>query len=1382
MDAIFGDNDPLSFLGESEAVEPPPPPPPSVASAGDGEEEEKSDEPKTSRDLQRGALQELMDLVRECAALEARIENELQSTLSEAKGSGQKTLTDSERKYKTLQDQITAKVEEKKSQIEARYEQAIASLKVNEHNLRSRVRADFDLAQQQIKKDYDQAIWLAESVLEAEEGKASEELKRATELSASQGEYLNDKENQTTALMLRYNQKSPPSEAIASIKEAEANVNPEESFNKHKEVIDQQISALGALALPKLFVGATPYLIGSIVVVVAAAAQLLSGDALVPNWTDLGIGVGAAAVFLIVFFVLTRMMARKSVVAVVTPLQRAMDAGRIASENLMSKATMEHDLMLSKAKRQNKTELQAARDRATPILDKATKKRDAALQSMLTEQQAKNAQNEMQRKSALAELEQRRVQKLEEIKQLFDAETVKAGDRTAAQEAALRVKHAAERATLEKRWSEGLKNIQEPMREEGSNYPAWSDPIWDAWKGPTKFPPTIRFGQLQVDLKTMVADVAGGAPFTLPLPETFSVPALLAYPRQASIMIHTERVGRMDSIRAMQTIMTRLLTSIPPGRVRFTMIDPVGLGQNFAGFMHLADYDEALVGGRIWTDADQIDQRLANLTEHMETVIQKYLRNEFATIDDYNAQAGELAEPYRYLVISDFPVNFSDESMRRLSSIASTGARCGVYTLVMRDTRVSTAGGSMYVDDVEAHSVNLIREGDRFVWRDPVFDKFPLSLDTAPTDEELSKILHQVGKGAREAKRVEVAFDLIAPKPAQFWTLKSDGDVGVAVGRSGATRVQTFRLGRGVAQHALVAGKTGSGKSTLLHALISNLAMWYSPEEVELYLIDFKKGVEFKTYAMHHLPHARAIAVESDREFGLSVLQRIDVEMTRRADLFRPFKSQNLQMYREASGNKMPRTMLIIDEFQEFFTEDDKLSQDAGLLLERVVRQGRAFGVHLLLGSQTIGGSSGLSRATIGQIGVRIALQTSEADSQMILGDGNSAARLLSRPGEAIYNDAGGLVEGNSPFQVAWLPDEQRDKYLDMVNAKAAKELKTIETPIVFEGNEPADFRLNPSLLEQLAPVKYAANVVAPLTWLGDPVAIKAPTSIPFRRQSGANIIIVGQNEESAMAMTALSMVSLAAQLSPKLVSFYLLDGTPADAQNHGYLASVAASLPHRTKVVDYRAVPQAIHEIAAEMARRQATEAPNPPAIFIVVFGLQRYRSLRKSEESFGFSSGDDAKPIDTGKEFADLMRDGPVNGIHILTWIDTATALDRAVDRGSMRELDNRVLFQMSATDSSNLIDSPAGNKLGVNRALAYSEEQGSMEKFRPYAVPNAQWLSEVKAKLIAKCEASGVKPGEAPPDPAEALAAEDAEKAKVPPADDDGDDPDSDDDKDA
>jgi hypothetical protein len=575
-----------------------------------------------------------------------------------------------------------------------------------------------------------------------------------------------------------------------------------------------------------------------------------------------------------------------------------------------------------------------------------------------------------------------------------------------------------------------------------------------------------------------------------------------------------------------------------------------------------------------------------------------------------------------------------------------------------------------------------------------------------------------------------------------------------------------------------VAGKTGSGKSTLLHALITNLAMWYSPDEVELYLIDFKKGVEFKTYAMHKLPHARAIAVESDREFGLSVLQRIDFEMAQRAELFRPFKAQNLAMYREASGKKMPRSVLIIDEFQEFFSEDDKLAQDASLLLDRIVRQGRAFGVHLLLGSQTIGGSSGLSRSTISQIGVRVALQTSEADSQMILGDGNSAARLLSRPGEAIYNDTNGSVEGNSPFQVAWLPDEQRDRFLDAVTAKAAKEHPTAAPPIVFEGNEPADYRQNPALSQHISASKYAATNAAPLMWLGDPVAIKAPSAIPFRRQSGSNVLIVGQNEESALAITALSMISMAAQLSPKSASFYLFDGTPVDAATYGYLASVAASLPHRSKVVDYRAVPQAVHELALELERRQSSDASSAPSIFVFVFGLQRYRALRKSEESFSFSSssGDEEKPLDPGKEFADIMREGPANGIHLMAWIDTATALDRSVDRGSMRELDNRILFQMSATDSSNLIDSPAGNKLGANRALAYSEEQGSMEKFRPYAIPDAKWLAEVKEKLTAKTAGSGIKPEDLPPDLALAV--------KGPPPKPDTDDfsADDDDDKDA
>jgi S-DNA-T family DNA segregation ATPase FtsK/SpoIIIE len=258
---------------------------------------------------------------------------------------------------------------------------------------------------------------------------------------------------------------------------------------------------------------------------------------------------------------------------------------------------------------------------------------------------------------------------------------------------------------------------------------------------------------------------------------------------------------------------------------------------------------------------------------------------------------------------------------------------------------------------------------------------------------------------------VQVPFSVVAPK--EMWSESTTNELRIAVGRTGATKLQYLAIGKGTKQHALLAGKTGSGKSTLLHIIITNLALTCSPDEVEFYLIDFKKGVEFKCYADAKLPHAKVIAIESDREFALSVLQRIDEELRRRGEMYRKLGVQDLAGYKKAGGTEpMPRSLLLIDEFQEFFVEDDAVAQGAALLLDRIVRQGRAFGIHVFLGSQTLGGAYTLARTTLGQMVIRIALQCNEADAALIMDDGNTAARLLSRPGEGIYNDAAGAIEG----------------------------------------------------------------------------------------------------------------------------------------------------------------------------------------------------------------------------------------------------------------------------------------------------------------------------------------------------------------------------------
>jgi len=52
----------------------------------------------------------------------------------------------------------------------------------------------------------------------------------------------------------------------------------------------------------------------------------------------------------------------------------------------------------------------------------------------------------------------------------------------------------------------------------------------------------------------------------------------------------------------------------------------------------------------------------------------------------------------------------------------------------------------------------------------------------------------------------------------------------------------------------------------------------------------------------------------------------------------------------------------------------------------------------------------------------------------------------------------------------------------------------------------------------------------------------------------------------------------------------------------------------------------------------------------------------------------------------------------------------------------------------DSANLIDTPAAAKLGSNHALFYSEDEGRLEKFRPYGLPASAWLERAAERLRA------------------------------------------------
>jgi DNA segregation ATPase FtsK/SpoIIIE-like protein len=984
-----------------------------------------------------------------------------------------------------------------------------------------------------------------------------------------------------------------------------------------------------------------------------------------------------------------------------------------------------------------------------------------------SDEQAQRAaqKNERLHRARSAQIETNHVATLAQLREESEAEAGNFSEKFAAKLAKRDADFQAQWLALETDWKKTVQPLCDQISAANAGaaklFPEWETAKWKDWTPPKEFKNAAKFARLEVDLAALVEKMPKDKRLALPCPTAFSVPLSLAYPLGGSILFETNKGGETEAVTAINNIIFRLLSTTPPGKLNFTIFDPVGLGQNFAALMHLADYEEATINSRIWTQTTQFEEKLAELNEHMEKVIQMYLRNEYETIAEYNKQAGSIAEKYHFLVIASFPVNFSDNAAKRLRNIAANGARCGVYTLIHWDQR-NAPPNDFVPDELRKNSVRLVRGEKNFIladWREP---GVRVVLDPPPSPEFATQFLHDVGESGRGSTRVEVPFQQIAPDEKEFWSEETAEELRVPIGRSGATKMQFLEIGRGTRQHALIAGKTGSGKSTLFHIIVTNLALWCGPEQVEFYLVDFKKGVEFKCYANRRLPHAKVIAIESDRAFGLSVLQRLDDELRRRGDLFRQLGVQDVPGYKKAGGKEpMPRTLLMIDEFQEFFTEEDRVSQGAAVLLDRIVRQGRAFGIHVILGSQTLGGAYTLARATIGQMVIRIALMCNEADAFLIMDQDNPAPRLLSRPGEGIYNDSAGSIEGNSPFQAVWLPEEVRDGYLEKIRGRADD--KKFPGPFVFEGNAPADVRENQILSGLISGTGFqpvqTGKMPVPLqsrVWLGAPNSIKGPTEAVFQRQSGSNLLIVGQSEERELTLLVVSLVSLAAQYPKGAARFIVLDSTPPGFPERDFLERVIAAIPHEVVQAGNATLAEVMGGLAEELKNRAAGESrvesrvpsaktaaespaldPRPSTLdaetFVLVHGLQNFKKLRQEDE-FSFSSGE-STAVNPAAVLQNLISDGPAHGVHLIATCDTYNNVTRFLGRKTLTEFEMRVLFQMSASDSASLVESPDASTLGLHRALYYNDREGYTEIFRPYARPGNEWIEEISRQLATR-----------------------------------------------
>ena len=263
----------------------------------------------------------------------------------------------------------------------------------------------------------------------------------------------------------------------------------------------------------------------------------------------------------------------------------------------------------------------------------------------------------------------------------------------------------------------------------------------------------------------------------------------------------------------------------------------------------------------------------------------------------------------------------------------------------------------------------------------------------------------------RAAERITIEYDNIAPAKEEYLKSNIDDGISIPIGLSSSREILSLELGKHRSQsvHALICGQIGSGKSKLLHAIITGALLKYPKEELEIYLIDFKSGTEFKIYADYNLPSLKVVALESEPEFGLNVLRALSDEKERRAQAFNSNSIEDLPAYNNTNdaknGGRLPRILIVIDEFHVLFGgADSAIRSEAVRLLDDILRLDRNVGFHVVLCSQSIRGMNALNEAALAQIAVRIALKCPLEDAKIVLG---SEANTIDQIEE---NDAGSAV------------------------------------------------------------------------------------------------------------------------------------------------------------------------------------------------------------------------------------------------------------------------------------------------------------------------------------------------------------------------------------
>ena len=572
---------------------------------------------------------------------------------------------------------------------------------------------------------------------------------------------------------------------------------------------------------------------------------------------------------------------------------------------------------------------------------------------------------------------------------------------------------------------------------------------------------------------------------------------------ESHLQLVTTPDTRAAAEAAVETLLLRLVSYFPPGLVQVHVWD---IGRLTGAAPNL--YPLTRTGLLSVHDPRHLPQLLEEISDRIRAVHTRVLVDGHPSL---RALPGPRTEPWVVAVLAGNGQPLREEDHRQLQRVARAGPACGVH-LVLIDVPATLNA-----------PVETVRLRDDGVASSMTGRHVAVTLDRAPAPAAMSTACTKITTWHEQHRSTVRPLADLLPAEGRWWTQSATAELRAPIGFHDSERLDV-RLAD-LSPHALIGGPSGSGKTNLILTLIASLAARYGPDELALYLLDFKEGVSFAQFApgrsnTTYLPQARLIGVNmnTDREFGLALLQFLADEMRHRAEAAKAHEVSKLEELREVdrTPGRWPRIVAVIDEFQYLFGEKDAITRSATALLEDVARRGRSQGIHLVLASQDVSGIAAFwgRQAIFEQFVLRIALPRARA----VLDKANDAALALPR-WHAVVNHDSGIRYGN---QIVRVPDASTKGPVDEVKRRAFDRFagRSAAPPRLFDGSRAplfAEFagRFSPEDDVPLALVGQCMDVG------GSPATARLPAA------PGRNLAVLGPGARDATRVLGAAVASL---------------------------------------------------------------------------------------------------------------------------------------------------------------------------------------------------------------------------------------------------------------